>query len=927
MARELSRILAESQSGDPARRLPAEKQLLQAEKSNLAEYLEGLSIELADENVSDTVRQLAGIVLKNSISGNDPSTDKQKREQWVYLDQDVAQRIRDSVLRCLASPCPGATAAAAQVITKIARLDVPSSRWPQVLPQLVSVVSDEKQSASYRRSACITLGYICEDLNTLGTELGSVLLTQPQINAVMTAIITACRDQTDPPLALSGYRGLYHALLFAEEILSSEAERNVILRTIADGLSKPDALVQQAAWECTLQLATEYYQYLDVCLQLWGEPSLQAIRAAHDALNNKNVSPDVAYKLEHVALAAVELWSTIADEELLLVETAENAGVLSGGPESTAGTAVSGGSNSAAGVCKGYIRQAHEHLIPTLLQAMIRSSDEDENVAAGDEWTLGMAAGTCLALCAQLLREQILVLALPFININFAEKDWSKREAAVLVYGSIMEGPPPDTLAPLVAQSLPLICGGLKDGSAAVRETTAWALGRTAGNLGSFLHPYVLGREEPNVYQMLLLQAKRDSPRVASFLCFAVHEIARSFETDDNAHLPDKLLEESVGSLLEVANRSDAGLANLRSAALEALSECVSAGGSSEHATKVKHQLIATLHSVLTKTLTAPPSDDIFQLQAQLCSTLSTAVDHSHLPPNVCTTLLNIFIQVIRNYKAAVGGSLVDGSISAAGADEDAALAVASLPKACGLGIIPSLEPDLLPILIDAFHNPRQVRYCRACTNIISEVACNVDLVEAKKLAPEGAKALFKFLMTASEGLLAMLGNVNTPHELRPPIVSSIADVIISIGDGFFPLLDQFLGLLAQAQVTRMKDGPQTEEWCDYIQNLRDAVGDGYMALLVGMKNHPRLKSLAPKLGVEFAQIVLEDEFSSQSNARKAVDLLSDLAAAYKSDFIGFMQLPIKQMLERKLATTSDEQLRKKIGFLGKLVLKLTPPS
>jgi len=68
------------------------------------------------------------------------------------------------------------------------------------------------------------------------------------------------------------------------------------------------------------------------------------------------------------------------------------------------------------------------------------------------------------------------------VNIGKADapEDWRLREAATFAFGSILEGPPPDKLAGLVAMGLPFLLNALKDPHTAVRHTTAWTIGAGA---------------------------------------------------------------------------------------------------------------------------------------------------------------------------------------------------------------------------------------------------------------------------------------------------------------------------------------------------------------------------------------------------------------------------------------------------------------
>ena len=71
------------------------------------------------------------------------------------------------------------------------------------------------------------------------------------------------------------------------------------------------------------------------------------------------------------------------------------------------------------------------------------------------------------------------------MNIGKADspEDWRLREAATFAFGSILDGPPPDKLAALVAVGLPFLLNALKDPHTAVRHTTAWTIGAARAGL------------------------------------------------------------------------------------------------------------------------------------------------------------------------------------------------------------------------------------------------------------------------------------------------------------------------------------------------------------------------------------------------------------------------------------------------------------
>merc|ERR1719265_3019836 len=157
------------------------------------------------------------------------------------------------------------------------------------------------------------------------------------------------------------------------------------------------------------------------------------------------------------AIRDMEFWSTICDEELYLNELAASGGRVERQSQNL-------------------IRQAVKFLVPLLTECLTRrESDHDD-----DTWNLAMAAGTCLGLVAQVVCDDCVDLVIGFVNANFGNADWKFREAAILAYGSIMEGPTSQRLGPLVQQSFQHLVNALGDGNIAIRDTTAWTLGRIA---------------------------------------------------------------------------------------------------------------------------------------------------------------------------------------------------------------------------------------------------------------------------------------------------------------------------------------------------------------------------------------------------------------------------------------------------------------
>lgn len=206
---------------------------------------------------------------------------------------------------------------------------------------------------------------------------------------------------------------------------------------------------------------------------------------------------------ENVALQAVEFWSTVCDEEIELALEAEEAADF--------GETIERDSSD-------FAKSALPEILPVLLQLLTKQEED----ATDDEWTVAMAGGTCLALLAQCVGDGIVTPIIPFVESNIKSDDWRRREAAVMAFGSILDGPEETILAPLVAQALPTLIEMMRDPSLHVRDTTAWTLGRISDvlvktikvdvHLGALIEALVGGLDE--------------SSRVVSNCCWSIMNLA-----------------------------------------------------------------------------------------------------------------------------------------------------------------------------------------------------------------------------------------------------------------------------------------------------------------------------------------------------------------------------------------------------------------
>ena len=72
----------------------------------------------------------------------------------------------------------------------------------------------------------------------------------------------------------------------------------------------------------------------------------------------------------------------------------------------------------------------------------------------------------------------IFLMLVPLFQTHIKNPDWRYREASLMAFGAILEGPEPSNLKPLVEEAMPMLIELMKDESVAVKDTAAWTIGR-----------------------------------------------------------------------------------------------------------------------------------------------------------------------------------------------------------------------------------------------------------------------------------------------------------------------------------------------------------------------------------------------------------------------------------------------------------------
>ena len=370
------------------------------------------------------------------------------------------------------------------------------------------------------------------------------------------------------------------------------------MQVVCEATQASEIQVKVAALQCLVKIMSLYYQFMEAYMG----PALFAITL--EAMKSEE---------DEVALQGIEFWSTVCDEEVDLQLEAAEAAEYGRPPES---------------VSRFYAKGALQFIVPILMQTLTKQEEFDDE----DDWNPCKAAGVCLMLLATCCEDDIVAHVLPFVKDNIKHTDWRYRDASLMAFGAVLEGPDPNNLKPIVEQAMPMLIELMHDPSVVVKDTAAWTIGRVCE-----LHSEAAINE---VYLKPLLEALvtglSAEPRVAANVCWAFTSLAEAAydaaddqqdESGPQTYCLSAYYEPIVQKLLETTDRPDAATANLRSAAYEALMEMVKNSPKDCYVTvqKTVMTILERLQSVLQMESRIQSQSDRTQfndLQSLLCATL-----------------------------------------------------------------------------------------------------------------------------------------------------------------------------------------------------------------------------------------------------------------------------------------------------------------
>jgi importin subunit beta-1 len=544
-----------------------------------------LATELATEGKPVHARQLAGLLIKNSLQAKDDTLQKEKHQRWTALEAPVRDTIKNPLLTAIRSSEAIVAHIAAVAAAEVAAVELPYEQWPPFLPALLENITTPQFADPIKVASLECLGYTCERISSLDVPE----INQPTTDSMLNAIVDGIQASRPDKVRLAAATALKNSLIFANRNMDKKEERDAIMTTICEATRSQDAGVRAVAYECIVQIAVNYYDKLQDYMTTLYELTTHTIREDK----------------EEVAKSAIEFWSSLCEvEQDLLFEASDlqERGLPVTKP------------------CMRYVAAAVVHLAPILAETLTKQEEDLDD----DTYNLHMAGQICLSLISLTVEDAVVPVIMPFVQQNIQNENWRLRDAAIMAFISMLDGPKVETIGPFVSQSVPVLLQLLSDPNVTVRDSAAHCISRIC-----LLYVRLVPTDIfPNLMQALLAKCGEGSPKVASQACTALFNLASAFSDEATQHQDtnalSKYMQTLMETLLKVCDRQDSDEANLRVAAMEAISVLIA--NSAEDVQSLLAQLLPAFVQRFEATFTMQDFDASEQLKKEQIQGLLCAV-------------------------------------------------------------------------------------------------------------------------------------------------------------------------------------------------------------------------------------------------------------------------------------------------------------
>ena len=736
----------------------------------------------------------------------------------MALNPEVRGRVKSGSVSALGSQHNPVRLAAAQVIAKIATIELPKpGQWDDLMQTLLDYVVKPEASPTgmaKKEAALNTIGYICEEIGQLDTNC-----LESKSNEILTAVVAGMRaEEPEPRIKVAATKALCNALDFARRNFDVEQERNYLMTVICEACSQGATdEVKENAFECLGRIAELYYDKLPNYMQPILELSLTAINTQSDS----------------VARQAINVWVQVCDAEY-------DADQEESGDRQ----------------CHKFIKGAAQYLIPVLLQTMAKQEDDQDS----ESFNKSTEAAWCLAAIATVIEDDIAPFVVPWVQQNIQAPDWHLKEAAVMAYGCLMDGLTQnanwETHAPAV---MDLCLAYIKDDPEdIVKNSSAWTITKVCEAEHAF--KTIQGPQFVARIQRILEVMHTAEPQTSAYLAVALRHTADNVlamceDADGATGLHEfplaPVFQVMVECLYATADRKDADENGLRHECYEAMNrvlECANVEKMDPQWQQTCLQIVnqyiipnllprfgERLNAELGKpVVNADDNNARTEWVGYFCGAIQMSIcalsDKSMLitpdanQQTVADKFMILFLQVFQFQNTTVAA--------------EALLAVNQILNKLGVDFARYMDA-FVPVLVGCLGAVQDVQLCRNAITTVSDLACLM-----KENVLQYSDGIVQALLSIFANP-AVDADIQQVHDfIKPEVCSAIGDLAREIGKGMEKYLAVFLEALQAAtantntlrQELAARESPDDDS-LDYLNAMIAGVLDGYTGILYGLKD------------------------------------------------------------------------------------------
>lgn len=775
----------------PASQAAAENQLKQAEEQNFALYVVELAKALSNDTAPISSRALAGILLKLALSGQSELYQARKSDRWLKsVPAEQRNACKQACLNVLKSKELDISRAAAQAVAAIAQIELPQKQWSNLIISLTDNAAAESLEPAQKIASLQALGYICERVEV-------DVIPAIEVNKILNGIGLSMNDEIPEKLYIAATTAMLNTLEFASQNMQNQNERNMILGLIVKATKSKYESVRVKGYQCIVRTASNYYEFLS-------EYMMGIYESTFNAVQNDS---------EAVGMQALEFWTSLAEEELFLIEEAFER------PER-------------AGKCANYIEKVGKQLCELLMNhCLIKQEEEQEE----DARNLATAGALCLGYLAQCLKNNILAMILPFVEQNINSEDWRKREAAVLSFGAMLDGPHPDAIrGPLASAFTTVMSKMLKqcEPNAMVRDTAAWAIAMVCSEHMNLL----VVSEHLDILLKSLMVGLDDEARVARNVAFAINNLAKAFAPMSAAatNRLSPVFQHFIAKLLSVTLREDRNEWELAQNCYEAVNSLV------ENAAQDMLPLIMKLLEEVLRRLesavalvpnTSAQKEERDKLQMFLCGNIQVMVmklqgqimplGPENKPVMDCADkIMELMVALLK--------------IQNAPCHSDCFMVISAVANAVE-GFFTRYLNHVMDLVCIGLNNRDEYQVCQTSVGTVGDICRAVEA----NFDPYCSKII--------EILHSNLKDQHLNRDVKPPTIAVFGDIALAIGPNFEKYLQECMAtIFAACQTTVSQDD---EDMVEYLNVLREHILEACTGIIQGIngdaeRNIPSKKEL-----------------------------------------------------------------------------------